>query len=140
VTTPDRFLAHLVKASFPLHFFADRVLYESAPPEEREKEAPDKTTLRCQRAKKIKQEHHPLVFSVVLDGVWVRIIKKQRAAFLPGAPYVTHVHKAAFRFWGDDESEVTAYESFGHAVVRRNDFSWGENGKKGVLDAWDTIE
>jgi hypothetical protein len=80
------------------------------------------------------------MFGVVLDCVWVRIIKKQEAPFLPGTPHVADVHKAAFRFRWDNQSKVAAYQPFGHTAMRRNYFPRGENGKKSILNARDAIE
>jgi len=129
-----------VEALLPLHFFADRILDESAAAEEPEQHATDKTALRCQRTQEVEEEHDSLVFGVVLHRVGIGIVEQQRATFLPGAAHVTDVHKAAFRLWRNDQSEMAAYEPFRYAVVRGNYFAGGEDGKKGVLNARDAIE
>jgi hypothetical protein len=74
-----------MEASFPLHFLVDRLLREGASAEAPEHDATDKPALHRQWTQEVKEEYHPLVGGAVLHRVWVGIIKKQQAAFLPGA-------------------------------------------------------
>jgi hypothetical protein len=129
-----------LEALFPLHFSADRVLDEGAAAKEPEQHAADKTALRCQGTQEVEEEHGSLVFGVVLHCVGIRIVEKQDASFLPGAPHVTNVHKAALRLRRDNQSEMTAHQPFCHATVRGNYLAWSEDRKKGVLNAWDAIK
>jgi hypothetical protein len=129
-----------LEALFPLHFFADCVLDKGTAPEEPEQRATDKMSLRCQRAEKVKQKNHSLMFGIVLYCVGVGIIEQQRAPFLPGASHITDIHKAAFRLWRDNQSEMTAHQPFSDAVVGGNYFARGKDGEKGVLDSRDVFK